>query len=200
MTTKHTHAQQSNDIFEKVSEEFERGSGDIHNNDLQKNIEYHFHWEQISYVMPFDKMNVISTGKEWRLMYSTHESMEYHNHLKVKKSTLKTAGYGLFADRTFFHNDIISVYLGDNMRSTINHSPYAMDFSVLGTIDAKAGIMDDAHLFLGCHFVNDKHYGSVSIDKRKKYNAKFDDLFLVATRNIRRHTEILVDYNTQYKK
>ena len=50
------------------------------------------------------------------------------------------------------------------------------------------------------HVVNDKHYGSVSLDKRKKYNAKFDDLFLVATSNIRRHTEILVDYNTQYKK
>ena len=150
--------------------------------------------------MPFDNMNVLAPGKEWRLMYRKNEGMEYHNHLKVKKSTLKTAGYGLFADRTFCHNDIISVYLGDNMRSTINPSPYAMDFSGLGTIDAKAGIMDNSHLLLGCHFVNDKNYGPVSIDKRKKYNAQFDDLFLVATSNIRRHTEILVEYNTQYKK
>ena len=88
MTTKNTHTQQSNDIFEKVSNVFENGSGDINSNDLPNIIDNYFHWEQISYGMPFDKMNVLSQGKEWRLMYRTHESMEYHNHLKVKKSTL----------------------------------------------------------------------------------------------------------------
>ena len=200
MTAKKTHAQQSNDIFKDVSDEFENGSGNLHNEKLKNNIDHHFHWEKISYVMPLDKMNVSAPGKEWRLMYRTNEGMEYHYHLKVKNSTFKTAGYGLFADRTFCHDDIISVYLGQNFRTTTNHSPYAMDFSGLGTIDPKAGIMDDANLLLGCHFVNDKSYGSVSIDKRKKYNAKFDDLRLVATSNIRRHTEILVHYNIQYKK
>ena len=74
-----------------------------------------------------------------------------------------------------------------------------MDFSVLGTLDAKAGIKDDSKLYLGCHFVNDIHYGNATIDKRKKYNAKFDDLYLVATSNIRTNTEILVNYNTQSK-
>lgn len=200
MTTNKTHAQQSNDIFQNVSDEFEIRSGDLHNDKLKHIIDHHFHWEKISYVMPFDKMNVLAPSKEWRLMYHTHEGMEYHNHLKVKNSTLKTEGYGIFSDRKFCHNDIISVYLGDNMRSTINTSLYEMDFLGLGTIYPNDGIMDNSHLLLGCHFVTDMHYGSVSIDKRKKCNAKFDDLFIVSTSNIWRHTYILVDYNTQYKR
>ena len=35
MTTKNTHIQQSNDIFQHVSDEFESGSGDIHNDKLK---------------------------------------------------------------------------------------------------------------------------------------------------------------------
>ena len=51
--------------------------------------------------MPLYNMNVLAPGKEWRLMYRTNEGMEYHNHLKVKKSTVKTAGYGLFLTGPF---------------------------------------------------------------------------------------------------
>ena len=75
-----------------------------------------------------------------------------------------------------------------------------MDVSGLGTLDAREGIQDDAKLLLGCHFVNDKKFGNGTVDNRKKYNAKFEDLFLVASSNIRRHTDILVDYNIQYKR
>ena len=99
----------------------------------------------------------------------------------------------------FFAGDIISVYLGVNVRRKSNLSQYAMDFSVLGSLDAKAGIRNEANLFLGCHFVNDRTYMDTNCDKSKKYNAKFVDLFLVVTSNIKKNTEILADYNIQYK-
>ena len=95
---------------------------------LTKFVSDKFLWEQISYVMPFDGIRVHSSGSEWRLLYHTDDDMEYHNHLKINISTLDNSGYGLFADRTFFKNDIISVYLGENVTPKAKFSPYAMDF------------------------------------------------------------------------
>ena len=61
-------------------------------------------------------------------------------------------------------------------------------------IDAKMGIVNDyTKLLLGFHFANDRSYGEGNYEKRKKYNAKF------STNNIRKDTDILVDYNLQYK-
>ena len=86
--------------------------------------------------------------------------MEFHNHIKVKVSTISNGGYGLFADRTFIPGDIISVYLGhkeDITRKTT--SQYAMYYSSVEHIDAKMGVADEAKLFLGCHLENDKCFG-----------------------------------------
>ena len=79
------------------------------------------------------------------------------------------AGYGLFADRTFYCDDVISVYIGDVVRTNKSHrSSYEMEFKGIGDIDAKSGIRDGEKLFLGCHFANDKPYENFITDSRKK--------------------------------
>ena len=75
-----------------------------------------------------------------------------------------------------------------------------MYYSSVEHIDAKMGVADEAKLFLGCHLANDKCFGHGKYDNRKNYNAMFVDLLFVATSNIRKHTELLVDYNLKYKK
>ena len=55
-------------------------------------------------------------------------------------------------------------------------------------------------LFLGFHLVNDRSYKGEVNDKRKKNNAKFDDLMLIATSQMKKDTEILADYNLQLSK
>lgn len=195
-----THAAHSNVIFQEVGCKFEESLGDINSEDLRELITKHFRWEQISYTLPFDGIIMLSKGSERRLLFRSNHNGEYLHHLKIHKSTMKKAGDGLFADKTFVIGDVISVYLGENVLSCNNVSPYAMDFSGLGVIDAKSDVMDGAMLLLGCHFANDLNLSGSSVDKRKNYNAQFDDLCLVATSNIRRHTEILVHYNIQIKE
>ena len=166
---KRSHAQESNLLFEKVLSEYEKGSGEIDNKQFVYMIHNHFRWEQISYVMPFHNVSTTVAAHEWRLMYRLNEGMEYHHHLKVAESTLDKAGYGLFSDRTFNCDDVISVYIGDVVRSNKSHrSEYAIEFKGIGSIDAKSGISDEAKLFVGCHFVNDKTYENCITDNRKK--------------------------------
>ena len=92
------------------------------------------------------------------------------------------------------------MYIGDKEDNTAKTSQYAMYYSSSEHIDAKMGVVDEANLFLGCHLINDKCLGQESYDQRNHYNAKFVDLLLVATSNIRKHTELLVDYNLKYNK
>ena len=138
--------------------------------------------------------------KRVALIDRVNEEMEFRNHITVKVSTIRNGGYGLYADRTFIPGDIISVYLGHKEDINTETSPYAMDYSSVETIDAKTGVVDEGKLFLGCHLVNDKCLMDGKYDKRKHYNAKFVDLLLVATSHIRKHTELLVDYNLKYHK
>ena len=195
-----SHARHSNVLFHRVWIEYEKCSGDTDNKDFVNMIDIHFRWEQITYVMPFQNVSTTKQAHEWRLMYRLKEGMEYHHHIKVGESNLHQAGYGLFADRTFHCGDLISVYIGDVVRTNQSHrSAYAIEFKGIGDIDAKFRISDGAKLFLGCHFVNDKSYENCITDNRKKYNSKFEDLSLISTSILRKNTEILVDYNIQNK-
>ena len=115
-----THAEESDNMFQQVSEWFEEVEVDIKDAELNRIINMYFLWEQVSFVKPFDNMSEMTVGKEWRLMYRTQDGLEYHSHLKVKESSLEEAGHGLFADRTFYAGDIISVYVGANVRSKRN--------------------------------------------------------------------------------
>lgn len=194
---KKTHAAESNGMLIYVANEIEKHDGKLTNLKLNQYIETSFRWEQVNYVSPLGKMSCAAETKEWRLLYKRKDSTQYLNHIKVKKSTMANAGYGLFADRKFIPEDTISVYQGELVRRKSTHSPYAMDYSDLEVIDPKYGIKDGASLYLGCHFANDVTHPLGTADGRKKTNAKFVDLRLVATSDIRRDTEIFVEYNTK---
>ena len=144
---------------------------------------------------PLDQLIVSDECTEWRLKYRESDGSNYHNHLVVKESTIKGSGHGLFADRTFIAGDILTVYLGNLVRRNKSNSSYKLDFSPIGVIDAVCGIQENAVLYLGGHFSNDIcHLGVVS-DKRKRYNSKFDGVYIVSTKEIKKGTEIFVDYN-----
>ena len=107
-------------------------------------------------------------------------------------------GYGLFADKTFFPGDIISIYIGYKKIRDKHSSVYSMEYSKTEIIDTKVGIINESVLYLGCHFANDRSYRGDIQDRRKKYNAKFVDFKLQATSNMKKDKEILVDDNLQY--
>lgn len=106
------------------------------------------------------------------------------------RSGVDKVGYGLYVDWTFNYGDIISVYMGHK-----NTSVYYMHFSDTDVINAKMGFENGVLLFLGCHLVNDRIFEGKVHDQRKKYYAKFDDLKLIATSQMKKNTEILVDCN-----
>ena len=59
-----THANEMNQLFHEISDDYEGAGGEMTDKLIQK-INNHFRWEQISFVMPFDKMREITEGKEW---------------------------------------------------------------------------------------------------------------------------------------
>ena len=132
-----------------------------------------------------------------------HPSLtEYHAWVTVKESGLNDAGYGLFAERNFSKNDVITVYLGYHVDSDVNN-PYAIDYVPKGKsatgkrVSVDGGFPEYRQMYLGAHMTNDPNW-SVAYDVRDEsyYNVEFAaNLELVATKDIKAGEELYVDYN-----
>ena len=122
--------------------------------------------------------------------------------LSVRPSTIPGAGLGLFAERAFRENQIISVYLGDKMRRYYKApSTYALQLNYQHNIQP-----NNNRLYLGAHFANDAKFlpeVPVASNKKKRRrighpvgnNCDFEGVYIVARSQIIVGKEILLDYN-----
>lgn len=117
--------------------------------------------------------------------------------LKVTQSTIKGAGAGLFAGRSFGIGEIISVYCGELQKD----KPSVFSIEIRGHIIDAMGANEDIPLYWGAHLVNDVNwYKEGDTPKttgrhRHKNNAEFHGLYLKATSVIKPNQEIFVSYN-----
>lgn len=191
-----SNAKVSNKLFEEVKLAFDAGNGELDSPELQ-NLLNQFTWEMVTRVSPLGGLSIKQDAQLWRLKYNSPEEnvMTFKNHIYVKESGLPNAGNGLFADMTFTVGDIISVYVGKIVTGKRRKTTYQMDYSLDRTIDPGKGIKDNECLYLGAHLANDLVHDGEVCDKRKHYNAEFDDIYLMAVSIIQRDKEIYVKYN-----
>ena len=187
-------ASKSNTLLGEVGHNFEHHGG-LLSDKLIELLTLNFRWEMVRNVAPLAAMKLNEIPNHWKLQYRICDKSKFHNHLYVKESGMKGAGYGVFADRYFVEGDIITVYLGKVVRNKRSKTTYKYDFGELGAIDPGKGMMDGQCLYLGAHFINDICHKGVYKDTRKKYNATFSEIYIVESNQIHRDTEIFVEYN-----
>ncbi len=123
--------------------------------------------------------------------------------MRVSRSGIEGAGWGLFALHTFKPNELISVYFGGKTKHAINDSVYGMKIKnwIVDPSIGNQGNKGVLNLNWGAHFANDYFWTSdtdatPSINTTRKHNnAIFRGLFLVATKYIKPGVEICVGYN-----
>lgn len=138
----------------------------------------------------------------------------YKHWLSIKPSSLpaENVGLGLFTAKTFYKEDVITVYIGE--RTTRD----AKDLGKGKRIEFKSSTTNRTHFldvkennnsittYMGAHFINDPMYGMVG-DARNRYvntkrnkrpNAELQGLLVVATRRIFPNEKILIDYGEEY--
>jgi hypothetical protein len=127
--------------------------------------------------------------------------------LMVKKSKFEDSGWGLFAASCFHKGDYITFYIGKKKHFSgemKRKNPYLYllrGYSPKTVLDPTQN--KNTHLLLGAHYMNDKNFGvdlteDHSKHGRTNYNAKFEGIFVKVIRFIRKGSEIIIDYRTEY--
>ena len=193
---KNSCASVSNQIFKEFETIFLENIDEYNTNSTEINeyINEHFHWEKVSYLSPIERVTMTESVNEWRLKYRIRKGLAWKNHIFVQESTIIGAGNGLYADRTFVKDDIISVYMGKVSKSFKQNCTYKLAVGNYA-IDGQSGIQKGGHMYLGCHLANDIIHREIRADGRKNYNARFVETCLVAMKCIEEGTEIFVNYN-----
>jgi len=126
--------------------------------------------------------------------------------VSIHQSRLKDAGRGLFAMTTITKNTTFSFYIGakkkkDKVEKVKNAYRFELRLGhkpnpILDPVFPTQNCFHGSHL-LGAHYANDKCLGTdaKASDKRIRYNSTFEGIFLVATCEIRKGSEVFVDYN-----
>ena len=116
--------------------------------------------------------------------------------LRVKKSTIEGAGYGLFADRDFKKGDILGLYMGG--KNGLPNCAIETDWATITCFpltDARAQ-EDRSKITMGMQMMNDSTLyldGEAKVAGAEKINAVFyKDLFVQATKDIKKGEEIFV--------
>ena len=119
--------------------------------------------------------------------------------LKVKESGLPGGGWGLFADRHFEKDQILTVYYGKVVNPNKKmKSNYRLGHK--GKVIAPDTNNSNVPLLWGGHIANDllwtpvDHKGKPKVGN-KVNNAKFEGTLLISTKVIRVRQEIFVVYN-----
>ena len=139
-----------------------------------------------------DKYNVSYTLSVFERHKQTHQS-KYSTgkipHITIRTSTITEAVYGMFAERIFVKDDIISVYMGI-ISSKIDHtSNYCMKI--------KNGVFlkpSPDKCYIGDHKSNDRDFYILIKDNRTQNNAKFEGIELISTTRILKGHDIFVEY------
>ena len=119
--------------------------------------------------------------------------------LKVRESGLPGGGWGLFAERHFFKDEIITVYYGKVVDpNKKKKSNYRLGHK--GKVIAPDTNNSNVPLLWGGHIANDLLWTPVDFKGKPKVgnkvnNAKFEGTLLIATKAIRVRQEIFVGYN-----
>ena len=138
-------------------------------------------------------------------MWYKPSASEFHKWFTVKKSGLPekdydaTEGFGLFAERHFYQDDVISLYLGKKV-SSMFESDYCMDYQTANgivRIATAGGFPKSVKMYLGTHMINDINWNAKGETVRTDcYNVSFQtNLGLMAIKDIKPGEELYVDYN-----
>ena len=136
--------------------------------------------------------------------------MEEHavHHVLVRESSIKGAGTGLFAERTFCRGECITSYRGCNVTKSGTNNNYSIDFRTENRkANGRAMVMqaNPEKLYLGAHFANDREHNCRSVEERKanhnnrmkrQNNAEFSGITVnCAIGTIFVDQEITISYN-----
>ena len=142
--------------------------------------------------------------KSFRMELCPHLNKEkFAPWLTVKESTMGTdAGYGLFADRFFAKNDIITVYVGKKADTKSTDESRRLEISGR-LIDVTPTYFGARPLYYGAHFANSPYY-LIPDDQHDAYdrnvragrnaNAEIVGVLIKCTQDIQRGDEIRLDY------
>ena len=125
--------------------------------------------------------------------------------VSVRRSLFEDSGFGLFAEKTFKQDDIITVFAGKLYSSNSRHGDKCLSFKKMNGQVVHLNTMEDKihHLYFGAHYANDPTFGmnkekiaKISTARNvKKFNAIIDDnMCIVATTEIRKNVEVRLMY------
>ena len=125
--------------------------------------------------------------------------------VSVRKSQFENSGFGLFAEKTFKTDDIITVFAGRLYSNNSRHGDTCLSFRKINGEVVHLNTMEDNthHLYFGAHYANDPTFGmnkeiiaKVSSARNvKKFNAVIDDdMCIIATTQIRKNVEVRLKY------
>ena len=142
--------------------------------------------------------------KSFRMELCPHSNKEkFAQWLIVQESTIGTdAGYGLFADRFFKKNDIVTVYVGKKAGTKPTDETRRLEISGR-VIDVQPTYFGARPLYFGAHFANSPYF-QIPDDQHDAYdrnvhagknaNAEIVGLLIQCTQDIARGDEIRLDY------
>ncbi len=154
--------------------------------------------KEVGYQMLLCCMDPIENGSFHP--YNKWTNLAVSNWLKVKESGLPGGGWGLFADRHFEKDQILTVYYGKVVNPNKKRkSNYRLGHK--GKVIAPDTNNSNVPLLWGGHIANDIFWTPVELEGKhdvranKLNNAKFEGTLLISTRIIRVRQEITVGYN-----
>lgn len=134
--------------------------------------------------------------------------LEKIKHLKIKDSTIPNAGKGLFAydptkaatDIIFRNGDVIGDYVGETINLPTLNQRYGIDHTAPYAVEVNKGVVEDCARVRGyIALTNDSLTARQANSKFRTNNRKTPHrVQLVATKNIKNNTEILVNYGNEY--
>ena len=123
-----TSASKPNELMLTINAAVAKAGGNIGNGEWQSLIENHFQWELVLLLSPLSTEEGNEHPTLRRLRYRTDINGAWSVHLYVTASGMENAGNGLYSERRFRPDDIISVYLGKRVRNKNTHTTYKWIF------------------------------------------------------------------------
>lgn len=148
------------------------------NDKVKSLIDSYFQWDVVYPINPhgffhtpvfIDKYNVSYTLSVFERDKLTHQykySTGKIPHISIRPYTISEEAYGMFAERTFIKDDIISVYMGSIYYKIYPTSNYLMKIKTVVFIKSSPD-----KCYIGAHKSNDRDYYFLTKDNRTHNNA-----------------------------
>ena len=128
--------------------------------------------------------------------------------VSIRKSKLADSGFGLFTERSFKQDDVITVFVGNvingHRQNVDRYISYTRKDSTFVHLDTRC--RDVTSPFFAAHFANDPSWGKTPDEiaamtrarNAKGWNAKIEkNMRIVATQDIRKNVEIYLKYRPE---